>query len=106
MATKKKCKVSYAPHQRETCFRNKIYPEYKATRPPVPEDLSAQFPYVRDISAALGMLVLQEPGVEADDTIGTLAAMAGKENVSRSTRDGRSGPFREWRRYRCHRKSV
>ena len=70
-----------APHQRETCFRNKIYPEYKATRPPVPEDLSAQFPYVRDISAALGMLVLQEPGVEADDTIGTLAAMAGKENV-------------------------
>ena len=70
-----------APHQRETCFRNKIYPEYKATRPPVPEDLSAQFPYVRDISAALGMLVLQEPGVEADDTIGTLAAMAGKEHV-------------------------
>jgi len=70
-----------APHQRETCFRNKIYPAYKATRPPVPADLTAQFPYVRDISAALGMKVLQEPGVEADDTIGTLAAMAVRENV-------------------------
>ncbi|ROH93785.1 DNA polymerase I [Stagnimonas aquatica] len=56
-----------------TSFRNDIYPEYKANRSETPEDLSAQFPAILDLVKGLGLPLLMEPGVEADDVIGTLA---------------------------------
>ncbi len=57
-------------------FRNDLYAEYKANRPPVPPELSAQFEGIRDIVRALGLPLIQRDGVEADDVIGTLATRA------------------------------
>ncbi|MBS63281.1 DNA polymerase I [Salinisphaera sp.] len=54
-------------------FRNELFADYKANRPPVPEELSAQFAGIRDVVVALGLPLLQVDGVEADDVIGTLA---------------------------------
>lgn len=60
-------------------FRHEIYPEYKANRPPAPEDLVLQIPKIKEISSLLGFPVLEMHGVEADDLAGTLAKMAEKE---------------------------
>jgi DNA polymerase I len=57
-------------------FRDEAYAAYKATRPETPADLRVQAPYVRRIVEALGIPLLEVPGVEADDVIGTLAAAA------------------------------
>ena len=54
-------------------FRDEIFPQYKAHRPSMPEELATQIPWVLEAAAALGWPVLQVGGVEADDVIGTLA---------------------------------
>jgi 5'-3' exonuclease len=54
-------------------FRDDLYAEYKANRPPMPEDLRAQIEPTHEIIRCLGLPLLIEPGVEADDVIGTLA---------------------------------
>jgi len=54
-------------------FRNKLYPAYKANREECPDDLRKQMPGFREISSTLGLKVLELPGYEADDLIGTLA---------------------------------
>ena len=56
-------------------FRHKIYDQYKATRPPMPEDLVEQLPHIRSIIEWLGVKMIEMPGFEADDIIGTLAKM-------------------------------
>jgi DNA polymerase-1 len=53
----------------EKTFRNKLYAEYKAHRPPPPEDLIPQFPLVREATRAFGVPSLEQPGYEADDLI-------------------------------------
>ncbi|GIW43824.1 MAG: DNA polymerase I [Candidatus Binatia bacterium] len=55
-------------------FRDEIYADYKATRPPMPSELVSQLPYVREVAEACGLAVIQLPGVEADDVIATLAS--------------------------------
>uniref|UniRef100_UPI00333E9417 DNA polymerase I n=1 Tax=Castellaniella defragrans TaxID=75697 RepID=UPI00333E9417 len=62
-------------------FREQLYPEYKANRPPMPEDLRAQIAPIHEAAAALGWTVIAQPGVEADDVIGTLAAQARDEGL-------------------------
>ena len=57
-------------------FRHESYPEYKARRQKMPEDLAANIPYAFEVSEALGIPVLRKEGYEADDVIGTLAAKA------------------------------
>ena len=57
-------------------FRNEIYPEYKAHRPPPPEDLVPQFPLVRDATRAFNAPCLEMEGFEADDLIATYADLA------------------------------
>ena len=57
-------------------FRNDIYPEYKANRPPMPDELRQQVQPIRDIIEAMGIPLLVVPDVEADDVIGTLAEQA------------------------------
>ncbi|HVC10752.1 MAG TPA: 5'-3' exonuclease H3TH domain-containing protein, partial [Burkholderiales bacterium] len=57
-------------------FRDAEYPEYKAHRPPMPEDLAAQIEPLKEAAAAAGWPVLTIEGVEADDVIATLAAQA------------------------------
>ena len=59
-------------------FRHKIYKEYKANRPPMPDDLSVQIPYIKDITKGFNMPVIEMPGYEADDLIGTLSQAAEK----------------------------
>jgi len=56
--------------------RQKIDPNYKAQRQGPPEDLAQQFPYIRQVAQALNLPVLEVPGWEADDVIGTLARRA------------------------------
>lgn len=57
-------------------FRDEIYPEYKAHRPPMPDDLRPQVQPIHDIIKAMGIPLLVIDGVEADDVIGTLARQA------------------------------
>ncbi|MBU2869072.1 DNA polymerase I [Colwellia sp. E2M01] len=57
-------------------FRNDMYPEYKANRPPMPDDLRTQIAPIHDIITAMGLPLLVIPDVEADDVIGTLAKQA------------------------------
>jgi len=57
-------------------FRNDMYPEYKANRPPMPDDLRTQIAPLHEIISAMGLPLLVIPGVEADDVIGTLAKQA------------------------------
>ncbi len=54
-------------------FRDEIYPEYKAHRPPMPDDLREQIQPIHDIIRAMGLPLISIEGVEADDVIGTLA---------------------------------
>ncbi len=62
-------------------FRDELYPDYKAHRPAMPEDLSAQIAPMMELVGALGIPILRVAGVEADDVIGTLAKQAAKEGI-------------------------
>ena len=62
-------------------FRDDIYPEYKANRPPMPDEMRSQVPYIYEIVEAMGLPLLVIEGVEADDVIGTLAAQAEEKAV-------------------------
>jgi len=62
-------------------FRDELYPQYKANRPPMPDDLGAQIAPLKEAIAALGWPLLEIEGVEADDVIGTLAREAAREGV-------------------------
>ena len=57
-------------------FRSDIYPEYKAHRPPAPDDLIPQFELVREATRAMGLKAVDMEGFEADDLIATYAAQA------------------------------
>ncbi len=60
-------------------FRDEIYSEYKANRPPMPDDLACQVEPIFSMVKAQGWPFLQVPGIEADDVIGTLAKQAEKK---------------------------
>jgi len=57
-------------------FRHKIYKDYKANRPPMPEDLSIQIPHIKEITKGFNIPVMEMQGFEADDLIGALGRMA------------------------------
>ncbi|HEY5290172.1 MAG TPA: DNA polymerase I, partial [Caulobacteraceae bacterium] len=60
----------------ESTFRNKLYADYKAHRPPPPEDLIPQFGLVREATRAFGVSCLEQPGYEADDIIAAYCCQA------------------------------
>jgi DNA polymerase-1 len=62
-------------------FRDKIFAQYKAQRPPMPDDLAVQIPFVRRYCEAMKLSILEYPGYEADDVIGTLAKQASKRDL-------------------------
>ena len=72
------------PHDYAACvfdakgptFRNEMYADYKATRPPMPDELRSQAAQIQDLVAQMGWPVLSVSGVEADDVIGSLAVQA------------------------------
>lgn len=63
----------------EPTFRKKLYPAYKAQRPPAPEDLVPQFSIIREVTRAFNIVALELAGYEADDIIGTLAERFGRD---------------------------
>lgn len=63
-------------------FRDKIYTDYKANRPPMPEELGAQIQPLHTIIRAMGLPIIVEDGVEADDVIGTLARQASEQQIA------------------------
>src|SRR3954469_10151339 len=62
-------------------FRDDLFAEYKAHRPPMPDDLRAQIDPIHAIIDAMGIPILQIDGVEADDVIGTLARQAAEAGM-------------------------
>ena len=62
----------------EITFRNKLYPDYKAHRPPAPDDLIPQFALIREAVRAFDLPCLEQGGFEADDLIATYAREAGE----------------------------
>ena len=62
-------------------FRDDLYPQYKAQRAPMPDDLRAQIEPIHEVVRLLGWPVVCVPGVEADDVIGTLAACAAAQGI-------------------------
>ncbi|HET9863625.1 MAG TPA: 5'-3' exonuclease H3TH domain-containing protein, partial [Steroidobacteraceae bacterium] len=63
-------------------FRDDLFAEYKAHRPPMPDDLRAQIEPLFAAVKGMGLPILREPGVEADDVIGTLACTAARQNLN------------------------
>ena len=57
-------------------FRHEIFAEYKANRPPMPDDMAAQIPYIKEITAAFQLPIIEMQGYEADDLIGTYSRIA------------------------------
>jgi DNA polymerase I len=79
----RKLRADYAPRRMAVVFdapgktfRDELFPEYKANRPPMPEELAAQVEPLHDLVRAMGLPLLCLPGVEADDVIATLADQA------------------------------
>jgi DNA polymerase-1 len=66
---------------REPTFRDKLFDKYKAQRPPMPDELAVQLPYVRRMCEAMRLPILEYPGFEADDVIGALARQAEKSGL-------------------------
>src|SRR5467141_180038 len=62
-------------------FRDKLFEKYKAQRPPMPDELSLQIPYVRKLCEAMHLPILEFQGFEADDVIGALAMQAAKKQL-------------------------
>ncbi len=69
-------------------FRDEWYPEYKAHRPPMPDDLRTQIEPIHAAVRALGLPILMIDGVEADDVIGTLAVQASKAGIATTISTG------------------
>ena len=66
-------------------FRHELYQAYKANRPPMPEDLACQIPYIREIVAAHRICFLEAAGFEADDLLATIVEKM-KDEKERRTR--------------------
>jgi DNA polymerase-1 len=66
----------------EVTFRNKLYPDYKAHRPPAPDDLIPQFPLIREAVRAFDLPCLEQAGFEADDLIATYVRIACERGAS------------------------
>src|SRR3974390_39029 len=66
---------------RQPTFRDKLFEAYKAQRPPMPDEMSVQLPYVRRLCEAMSLPILELDGFEADDVIGTVAKQAAKKKL-------------------------
>src|ERR1700730_12271621 len=66
---------------KEPTFRDKLFDKYKAQRPPMPEDLAVQLPYVRRMCEAMRLPILEFDGFEADDVMGALAKQGAKAGL-------------------------
>jgi len=63
-------------------FRHEMFAEYKANRPPMPDDMAVQIPYIKEITVAFQLPIIELQGFEADDLIGTYARIAQRSGYS------------------------
>ncbi len=63
-------------------FRHEIFQDYKANRPPMPEDMAVQIPYIKEVVAGLNLKILEMEGYEADDIIGTIAGLSRDQGLN------------------------
>jgi len=66
---------------RQPTFRDKLFESYKAQRPPMPDEMSVQLPYVRRLCEAMRLPILELDGYEADDVIGTMSKKAAAKKL-------------------------
>lgn len=69
-------------------FRHEMYEAYKGTRKPMPEELREQVPVMKDVLKAMGVVIVEQPGLEADDILGTLAKKAQSAGINVSLVSG------------------
>ena len=69
-------------------FRHEIYKEYKGTRKPMAEELRQQVPVMKEVLTAMGIVIMEKPGYEADDILGTIARAAEKDGMDVSLVSG------------------
>ncbi len=69
-------------------FRHEIYKEYKGTRKPMPEELREQVPVMKEVLRAMGVLIMEKAGLEADDILGTIAKRSEKDGIEVSLVSG------------------
>jgi DNA polymerase-1 len=81
MATYKPSHIAVIFDAKGKTFRDDIYKEYKANRPPMPDELRSQIKPLHKIIKAMGFPIIVEEGVEADDVIGTLARQASAQGI-------------------------
>ena len=62
-------------------FRHEMYKEYKGTRKPMPEELRQQVPVMKQVLEAMGVLIVEKAGLEADDILGTIAKRSEAEGI-------------------------
>ncbi len=72
--------VAVAFDVKSPTFRHQMYDAYKGTRKPAPSELIEQFPTLKELLGYLGFAVVEKPGYEADDILGTLSAACGKDD--------------------------
>ncbi len=72
--------VAVAFDVKHPTFRHEMYDAYKGTRKPAPTELIEQFPTLKELLGYLGFTVVEKPGYEADDILGTLSASCGKDD--------------------------
>lgn len=81
MTTYKPSHIAVVFDAKGKTFRDDIYKEYKANRPPMPDELRSQIKPLHKIIKAMGFPIIVEDGVEADDVIGTLARQASEQGI-------------------------
>ena len=69
-------------------FRHQMYEAYKGTRKPMPEELRQQVPVMKDVLKAMGIVIMEQAGLEADDILGTLAKKAQQSGIEVSLVSG------------------
>lgn len=69
-------------------FRHEMYAEYKGTRKPMPNELREQVPVIKDVLKAMGIKIIEQAGLEADDLLGTIAKRSAKKGLSVSVVSG------------------
>lgn len=69
-------------------FRHEMYEAYKGTRKPMPEELREQVPVMKEVLRAMGIVIVEQAGLEADDILGTLAKRAERDHVAVSLVSG------------------
>lgn len=80
--------LAVAFDRKEPTFRHKRYKEYKGTRKPMPEELRQQVPVIQEVLSAMGVPVVTQAGIEADDILGTIATNAQREGMEVSLVSG------------------